>query len=633
LAKLKGEIKGEALFPPSKDGKRKPAYGVLCFKDALTQNEGSMCGIAGEYRFGSGNVPLSALTKATSRQAARGPDGVGLYCLDRLALGHRRLKIFDLTERAAQPMVDHASGLALVFNGAIYNFRELRGELKAKGYRFASDGDTETLLKAWHAWGKDCVSRLRGMFAFAVWERDTGKLTLARDRLGVKPLYYAATPHGLKFASTLPAMLEFDGVDTSIDKEALHYYLTFHAVPEPLTLLSGVKKLPPGSSMTVYPDGRSERETYWRLRFNDAKTDPSRSEEEGADALHAALKAATERQLAADVPVGVLLSGGLDSSLLVALAAERGRKVKTFSVGFESAEGQEGDEFAYSDIVAARFGTDHHRMSVSDRQLADSLGECVSAMSEPMPSHDNIGFYLLSREVASHVKVALSGQGADEIFAGYDWFRTMPSGPVPPAQAARMILDKVADRSFEEYAALVAPEYRCGNLASSFMEELCERNGSTEPLDGLLVYESTFALANGPLGRVDNMTMAASLEARVPFLDEEVVELAASMPLRHKLPDGGKHLLKRLGRRLLPKEIVDRPKGYFPVPALMRLRGDVLALMRDVLSPENVKRRGLFDQASVRALLDAPDRHATPSGASKLWQIGLLEYWLRRQGL
>lgn len=594
-----------------------------------------MCGIAGELHFKHQRAyPVAALNRANASQYERGPDAQGMLQMGPVTLAHRRLKIFDLSEKAAQPMSDLNLGLSLVFNGAIYNYRDVREELIAKGYVFHSDGDTEVLLKAYHAWGKACVERLHGMFAFAVWERDSGRLVVARDRVGIKPLYYAHTKEGFKFASTLPALLEFDGIDRAIDRTALHYYLTFHAVPEPRTLLAGVRKLAPGHILTISADGTLREETYWQLRFDDTVTDHGRSEYDWVKATGDALQLAADRQLAADVPVGVLLSGGLDSSLLVALAAKNHtRPVETFSIGFESMNGVAGDEFHYSDLIARHFNTRHHRMFISNRQLTDALADCVASMSEPMVSHDNIGFYLLSQEVAKHVKVVLSGQGADEIFAGYYWLQNLPEKPMHPHDAARLILQTLGDFSYDEYNALVTPDYRVSNHAELFLEQFCAKNPSTRAVDHMLTYESSFALANGPLERVDNMTMAASLEARVPFLDEAVVDVALAMPMRFKLADGGKTIVKQLGRQMLPKEVVDRPKGYFPVPGLKYLQGSTLELMHDVLTPQRVKERGMFEPAMIRQLLDHPAEHLTPTGASKLWQVGLLEYWLQLQGI
>jgi asparagine synthase (glutamine-hydrolysing) len=335
----------------------------------------------------------------------------------------------------------------------------------------------------------------------------------------------------------------------------------------------------------------------------------------------------------ADVPVGILLSGGLDSSLLVALAAERSaHTVETFSIGFESANGEAGDEFYFSDKIASHFATRHHRMFISNKQLADSLGDCVKAMSEPMVSHDNIGFYLLSREVSRHVKVALSGQGADEVFAGYHWFQKL-AGVEAREDAVMQIESLVRDRSFEEYEEVVTPEYRTLDLAKNFLARMVKKNGSRHLLNHVLEYESTFALSNGPLNRVDSMTMASSLEARVPLLDEAVIDFAATLPMELKQGDGGKAILKMLGRKILPREVVDRPKGYFPVPALKYIQGPTLDLMREVLTPARVRDRGILNPKMVENLLEEPHAHITRTGVAKLWQLGLLEYWLQQQKL
>ncbi|RFB81000.1 N-acetylglutaminylglutamine amidotransferase [Methylovirgula sp. 4M-Z18] len=594
-----------------------------------------MCGIAGQYQFGAQDASPADLERVSLHQRSRGPDARGIFSINNMALAHRRLKIFDLSERAAQPMVDHGLGLALTFNGEIYNFLELRRELEGLGYVFVSDSDTEVVLKAFHAWGKACIRRFNGMFAFAIWDWETEKLVLARDRMGIKPLYYTKKADTFEFASSLPALLQFKGIDTSIDRDALYYYLTFHAVPEPLTLLAGIRKLPPATILTIDPDGTRHEETYWRLQINEERADHTLTVKDWLAATEETLSKATQRQLAADVPTGILLSGGLDSSLLVALAAQRNSAdLKTFAIGFEEVNGQSGDEFVYSDLVAEHFGTDHTQIFVPNTDLNEALADCVSAMSEPMVSHDNIGFYLLSHEVAKHVKVALSGQGADEIFAGYHWFEKLEQEPPGPAQrSAQTIADTVADRSYGEYKRLVSPHFHSNEHSGTFLESLATANGSPHPIDNLLAYESTFAMANGPLSRVDNMTMAAGLEARVPFLDDKVVDLAASMPLGYKMADGGKAILKRLGRKLLPKAVVDRPKGYFPVPALNQVQGRTLSMLRGVLSIDNIRKRGIFNASAVQNLLDNPLTQLTPAGASKLWQVGLLEYWLQRQGV
>lgn len=588
-----------------------------------------MCGISGFYAFKEEEV--KGLENVTFKQFSRGPDEGHTFYLKNIGLGHRRLKIFDLSEKAAQPMIDESLGLALVFNGAIYNFPELKKELQDKGYVFTSRSDTEVILKGYHAWGSDFIPRLEGMFAFAIWEFESGKMILARDRLGIKPLYYSVSSTSLKFASTLPAILEFRGISTQINHDALYYYFMFHMVPEPHTLISDVKKLRPGSIMEIYPDGKIKEHSYWKLRFNSSSAQTSLNEAGWVEAAEQSLFKATQRQLMADVPVGILLSGGLDSSLIVALSAQSQRNnLKTFSIGFESSAKEQGDEFFYSDIIAAHFKTDHYKISISNQQITESLEKCVSSMSEPMLSHDNIGFYLLSQEVAKHVKVVLSGQGADELFGGYHWFQGFPSYAASPEHSAHLILNKIADRSYAEYQSIINFEYHAADLALACLTTLCKENASSLPVDNLLLYESTMALANGPLCRVDNMTMSAGLEARVPFLDDKVIDIASILPLNYKLQDNGKYILKKIGEKWLPRAVVHRSKGYFPVPALTHLEGPVLTLIRDVLNSQKSRERGIVNPEYIQMLLNEPNKHLTPAGASKLWQIGLLEYWLQQ---
>ena len=391
-----------------------------------------MCGICGEMIFNNG-VAGNAIAAMTRQMDPRGPDAGGTFSQNGVAFGHRRLSIIDLDATSQQPMIDPELGLAIVFNGCIYNYRELRGELSAKGYRFFSQGDTEVILKAYAEWGPRCVDRFCGMFAFAVWERNSGRVVLARDRLGIKPLYYAEKPGRFRFASTLPALLSAGDVDTGIDPAALHHYMSWHAVvPAPMTILRGVRKLPPATICIIEADGRRREEVYWQFEVGIRPQDRGLSEADWREAIRQTLGAAVKRRRVADVPVGVLLSGGLDSSLLVALLAAQGQDdLKTFSVGFESVGDVKGDEFRYSDLIAKAFGTDHHRIEVDSSRMIDALPGMVAAMSEPMMSHDAIGFYMLSREVSKYVKVAQTGQGADEIFGGafLDFVRTVLEAP------------------------------------------------------------------------------------------------------------------------------------------------------------------------------------------------------------
>jgi asparagine synthase (glutamine-hydrolysing) len=304
-----------------------------------------MCGICGVVSTETA-AEASLIERMLRPMASRGPDGSGVNVQDRLGFGHRRLSILDLAPTSQQPMIDPETGLGIVFNGCIYNFKELRAELQSAGFRFFSQGDTEVILKAYRAWGPGCVKRLVGMFAFALWERDSGRVVLARDRLGIKPLYYADSEGSFRFASTLPAVLASGQIDTSIHPAALHHYMSWHSVvPPPLTILAGVRKLAPGTILTIEPDGRRTEERYWQVEVG-AAASRSASEPEWRARVIEALDRSVQRRLVADVPVGVLLSGGLDSSLLVGLLARQGHdRIETFSIGFDAVSGVHGDEF------------------------------------------------------------------------------------------------------------------------------------------------------------------------------------------------------------------------------------------------------------------------------------------------
>ena len=379
-----------------------------------------MCGICGQVNFDEKDYSIIPTAAVMDCLKHRGPDAFGVHAQGRTVFGHRRLKIIDLSERAHQPMVDNQLGLTIIFNGAIYNCHELRLQLEGKGYQFFSAGDTEVILKAYHAWGESCVAHFNGMFAFAILHRDSGEVFLARDRLGIKPLYYSNNGKAFRFSSSLPALLVYKDIDTDIDPVALHHYMTFHAVvPAPHTILKGIKKLPPATTMKVRPDGTITEKNYWELRFAPSDDEQRYTFEDWKKQLLVLLRKAVKRRLKADVPVGVLLSGGLDSSLLVGLLSELGqRDLETFSVGFESIDDENGNEFEYSDYIARTFNTSHHKIEGNSGMVLASMPDCIRAMSEPMVSHDCIGFYLLSKEVANYVKVVQSGQGADEVRAG-----------------------------------------------------------------------------------------------------------------------------------------------------------------------------------------------------------------------
>jgi asparagine synthase (glutamine-hydrolysing) len=569
--------------------------------------------------------------------APRGPDGAGVWSQGRVALGHRRLKIIDLTEAGGQPMVDSDLGLAVCWNGCIYNYKQLRSELTEHGYRFFSHSDTEVLLKAYHHWGDRFVDRLFGMFAFAIVERDSGRVLLGRDRLGIKPLYLTENASRIRFASSLPALLAGGGVDTRIDPQALHHYLTFHSVvPPPLTILRGVTKLPPASLMAIEPDGRRTITAYWTPDFSRRYDRADWSEKDWEDAVLESLRVAVDRRLVADVPVGCLLSGGVDSSLIVGLLAEAGQHgLATFSIGFESVGGVKGDEFRYSDIIAERFETDHHQIRIGTDRMLPALDGAIGAMSEPMVSHDCVAFYLLSQEVAKHVKVVQSGQGADEVFAGYHWYPPMGEPDAASLEGSVASYRRAFfDRDSMGVAGLVTPSYVAdGDPSGQFITEHFARAGAATGVDRALRLDTTVMLVDDPVKRVDNMTMAWGLEGRVPFLDHELVELAATCPPELKTAHQGKGVLKQAARKVIPADVIDRPKGYFPVPALTHLEGPYLDLVRDALYAPVAKERGLFRPEAVDELLADPNGRLTPLRGNELWQIALLELWLQRHGI
>ena len=589
-----------------------------------------MCGICGEIRFDGQSADLAAVARMTGAMVSRGPDSDGVVAHGPVAFGHRRLSIIDLSAHGAQPMVDSDLGLTLVFNGCIYNYKELRAELQADGYRFFSTADSEVLIKAFHKWGARCVERFKGMFAFAIADRDSGVVTLGRDRLGIKPLYIAASPGKLRFASTVRALLDGGDVDTELDRHALHHYMSFHAVvPAPRTVYRGVRKLPPATVRVIQPDGSYTDTVYWAPEF---RRDPDRqawSKRDWQDALIEALRVAVSRRMVADVPVGVLLSGGIDSSLVVALLAEQGQHgLATFSIGFDSAGGQSGDEYYYSDMVAKAFDTDHHKIHIDNSRLLPALPKTIAAMSEPMVSHDCVAFYLLSEEVSKSIKVVQSGQGADEILAGYDWYP--PLANVAREQTSDAYAKVFFDRAHSDVVSIFAPEY-CLDVDASreFVTRHQAGPGADTALDAALRLDTEVMLVDDPVKRVDTMTMAWGLEARVPFLDHDFVELAASCPPELKLASGGKGVLKDASRPLLPAEVIDRTKGYFPVPGIRHLDGEVFDLVHDALTNDAARSRGLYRREALEALLNAPNEGRTTLGANSLWQLAVLEMWLQ----
>ncbi|MES9862814.1 MAG: N-acetylglutaminylglutamine amidotransferase [Candidatus Thiodiazotropha sp. LLP2] len=588
-----------------------------------------MCGLCGELRFDGSPADLAAIDRMNQQIQRRGPDHGGSFSDGPLGMGHRRLAIIDLSVHANQPMVDQKLNLTLVFNGTIYNYKELRETLIGLGYQFFSNGDTEVILKAYHAWGEDCVDRLSGMFAFAIWDAQRQRLFMARDRFGIKPLYYSQSGNCFRFASNTQALLAAGDVDASLDPAALHYQFTLHGVvPAPHTLFNGIRKLSPGHSMMIEANGKQHISRYWH--YSATRPDRPMSDGEWLEAIHDELREAVRRRNdIADVPVGVLLSGGLDSSLLVALLAESGvNDLRTFSVGFEDQPEEKGNEFEYSDPVAEMYQTQHHKFLVPNGEVLKRLPEAVDNMSEPMFGQDAVAFYLLGEQVSQQVKVVQSGQGADEVFGGYFWYsRIMEETEGEPVER---FAKHYFDRDHDEYLRMVSEQYGAGDYTRELIASKLQESRAETLIDAVMYTDQTMLIVDDPVKRVDNMTMAWGLEARVPFLDHHLIELAARCPPELKLRDGGKYPLKAMARGILPDSVIDRPKGYFPMPALKYVRGEFLEFMGDILNSRAARERGVFQQKYIDMLMASPEMHHTRIRGSKLWHIALFEFWLQR---
>lgn len=589
-----------------------------------------MCGIAGILGRDNYENANAKVKKMMAQMESRGPDTYGFYQEPDFTLGHRRLKVIDLSDNGNQPFLDPMLGLNIVFNGCIYNYKELRRELEQLGYEFQSTSDTEVILKSYHRWKEECLQKLNGMFAFCITDMKTGDAFMARDRLGIKPFYYHYDQGKLHFASSLPALVKGMGVKPEVDPQALQFYLHFHSiVPAPMTIFKDFSKLEPGYWMFRRKDGTLEKQRYWNMEYGINPAEKDWEEADWLNLLEGSLNQSVQRRMVADVPVGVLLSGGLDSSLIVALLRKQGQKnLQTFSIGFESVGETLGDEFYYSDIIVKEFQTRHHQIRIPTSEMLLQMNECIKTMNEPMVSHDNIGFYLLSREVSKHLKVVQSGQGADEVFAGYHWYPPLENTD-SPFQSYR---DAFFDRDEQDYKACLQDGWQHPYLVDEYVKGHFQLPGARDHVDKALRLDTQVMLVDDPVKRVDSQTMAFGLEARVPFLDHELVELAARIPSKFKLAQEGKGILKTLGRKIMPNEVIDRPKGYFPVPALKYLKGEPLDFVKRSLSDPAAKKRDFYQQSYLDKLLNKPDEHITNLGGSKLWQLALIEAWLQNQG-
>jgi asparagine synthase (glutamine-hydrolysing) len=623
-----------------------------------------VCGIAGRFNYRSLRPVDEAVVRSMADLLAhRGPDGEGVYARGDIGLAHRRLAIVDLTSAGSQPMkwAEPGTDLWISFNGEIYNFPELRLELEARGHRFRSRTDTEVILAAWREYGVECLQRLRGMFAFALWDGQSRSLLIARDRIGKKPLHYTVDSDGIAFASEPKAFLADPAFVPEVDHHAIAEYLALQSVPSPLSAFKGVSKLPPAHYLLI-ERGSLTVERYWRLHFTPKRALP---EEEASTELLAALRDAVKTREISDVPIGAFLSGGIDSATVVALMAEGAGRVKTFSIGFEE---QEYDELRFARLVAERYATDHHEFVVRPSAV-DILPQLVWHYNEPYADPSAIPTWYVSQLTRRHVTVALNGDGGDENFAGYDRYLPNERGAafrlLPPA-LRRLLRSAVPRRSgtphqsalpgrvrdwleardttWEERHALNSMQFRPALLndlctpeflrsghpaAAERLVSAARQSDASTRLEAMLDVDQTHYLPDTLLVKVDIASMAHSLEARSPLLDHRLMEFSARLPADLKMRQRTqKYLLKQCMRPFLPSEILDRPKKGFSVPLKRWLRGELKEMLSDLLLSVNFSNRGYFNIPVVRQLV-AEHLSGARDWQDQLWNLLMLELWHR----
>ncbi|HYE65606.1 MAG TPA: asparagine synthase (glutamine-hydrolyzing) [Pyrinomonadaceae bacterium] len=625
-----------------------------------------MCGITGwaslDARLPPPEGAVELLRSMCGRIAHRGPDSEGLMVSTGVALGMRRLAIIDLIT-GEQPATNEDGSVAVILNGEIYNYRELRTRLEARGHRFRSASDTEVLPHLYEEYGAGMVAHLNGMFAFALWDARRRRLFMARDRFGEKPLYWGVFDRTLLFASEPKVLLAHPSVRPSLNLEALRQYLSFDYVPAPLSIYQGIQKLAAAHTLTV-EDGRVSVRPYWSLSYK--TREPAPGEEEAAEHLRELLADSVRLRLVSDVPLGVLLSGGVDSSTVAALAVRASSEaVKTFSISFAESS---FDESAYARAVAKFLGTDHHEERLSVDLAANLVSEIGSWMDEPLSDPSLVPTYLLSRFTRKHVTVALGGDGGDELFAGYPMYWGHRLARIymrlPAAlrralieRAVRLLPVKTKNLSFdfkarrfiagaahdevarhhiwfgsftpEEQDALLTDEVRRASDGDIYKHarqllEDCDADNTIERMQSL---DTRLYLAEDILTKVDRASMAVSLEVRAPFLDQRVAEYAASLPASYKLRGRtSKYILKRASAPLLPPFVVRRGKKGFGVPVAEWLKGKLRPLARDLLSPERIRNHGLFDAGYVARLQDEHER-GVANHRKLLWTLLMFELW------
>ena len=555
---------------------------------------------------------------------SRGPDYSGFKIKDHICLGHSRLSIIDLSSASNQPFEDKEADLSMVYNGCIYNYVDLRNKLIKKNHSFKTSGDTEVVLKSYIEWGKECLNMFEGDFSLAIWDIKKRSLFLARDRFGVKPLYFSYSKKFFRFGSTLQSIIVNKDIDMKLDPKSLHMHFSLHAVvPAPNTIFENIKKVPPGHYLIINEEKKVILEKYWELDSKDNNL--IEDENEAISLIRDLLSKSVEKRLSAsDIDVGVLLSGGLDSSLIVALAKDKFPKLKTFSIGFEDDKEEKGSEFFYSDQVAKKFNTNHQKYIIDNAVVLSKLPDAFKSMSEPMVAQDAVAFYMLSELVSKDVKVILSGQGADEGFAGYFWYKKIAL----EENNYNNFLKHYVDRSDAELKEFLKIKFK-NDYTSRLVQDKLNLINSKTLIGNVLNLDITTLVVDDPVKRVDNMTMAWGLEARVPFLDHDLIEASAKIDPRLHLKRNGKNILKAISDNLLPRDIISRKKGYFPMPALKYIRGEYYDFVCDILNSRKCNNRNLYNRKYIEKLLKMPNNYKTAIDGNKLWHAAATELWFQ----
>ena len=583
-----------------------------------------MCGICGEFKFKERPFDDLKLIGLMDSIASRGRDSKGTFKNSDVFLGHHRLSIIDTSEKSNQHMV--IEKYVIVFNGIIYNYKDIRKKLIAKGHVFKSVGDTEVIVRSYIEYGDKCVDYFDGVFSFCIYNSINKNIFLARDRIGIKPLYYSISDDELVFSSSMTGILK-NRNNFEINPIALHYQFTLHSVvPAPHTIINGINKLEPGHTLNVNKLGQ----TYLNKYFDINETELiNYKEDEIISNIDVLLNNAVEKRLnIADVPVGILLSGGLDSSLITAISKKYKERLNTFSIGFNTINDEIGNEFYYSDLVSEDFNTLHKKYNISDYDLYNNLDTVISNMSEPMFSQDSSAFFLLAEKVSLSNKVVLSGQGADEIFGGYFWYEQILNDS--DTNETNILSKYYFDRTFDNYCSAIDKKYINGNYVFNDIDNKLKQMDNDLPLlDKVFRLELSTFIIDDPVKRVDNMTMSHALESRVPFLDIELIKFMLSVKGETKINKSNKYYLKKLSENYLKKEVIHRDKFYFPVPPLKFIKDRFYDYCKKILSIDAALQRGIYKKENINKLLARPNDNFTNLNGNELWHFTLLERWLQ----